>query len=97
MGARSQKHNLASCSFFASTLRLIRDTGSVLYNRINIGGYEESQDDILAVSDIVEDIRNALLDSQVCSGESYVTGAQLKSEHFGRWHSNRRYTIRTAS
>jgi len=69
----------------------------VLYNRINVGGYEESQDDILAVSDIAEDIRNALLDYQVCSGEPYATGAQLKSEHPGRWHSSRQYTTRTAT
>ena len=97
MGARSQQYNLASCSFFASTLRLIRDTGNVLYNRINVEGYEESQDDILAVSEIAEDIRDALLDYQVCSGELYGTGAQLKSERSGRWHSNRQYTTRTAT
>ena len=49
-----------------STLRLIRDNGNTLYNRINTEGYQESEDDIQAVSGIAEDIRDALLDYQVC-------------------------------
>jgi len=56
----------------------------VLYNRINVEGYDESQDDIRAVSEIAEDIRDALLDYQVCSDKSYATGAQLKLERSGR-------------
>ena len=76
---------------------MIKDTGNVLYNRINTEGYEESQDDIQAVSGIAEDIRDALLDYQVCSDKPYVTGVQLKLGHLDRWHNNRRYTTRTAS
>ena len=60
-------YNLPSHSFSTSTLRLIRDTGNVLYNHITAEGYEESQDDIQAVSRIAEDIRDALLDYQVCN------------------------------
>ena len=82
-------YNLPSLSFFISTLRLIRDTGNVLCNRINVEGYDESQDDIQAVSEIAEDIRDALLDYQVCSGKPYATGVQLKLERSGRWHSSR--------
>ena len=69
----------------------------MLYNRINVEGYKESQDDIQAVSGIAEDIRDALLDYQVCSDNPYVTEAQLNLGHFGRWHSNRRYTTGAAS
>ena len=67
-------YNLPSRLFSTSTLRLIRDTGDVLYNRINVEGYEESQDDIQAVSGIAEDIRDAFLDYQVCSYKSHTTG-----------------------
>ena len=63
---------------------MIKDTGNVLYNRINTEGYEESQDDIQAVSGIAEDIRDAILDYQVCSDKSYATGMQLKSGHLDR-------------
>ena len=90
-------YNLPPRSFSTSTLRLIGDTGNVLYNCINTEGYKESQDDIQAVSRIAEDIRDALLDYQVCSGRPYATGVQLKLGHFPRWYNNRRYTIRTAS
>ena len=90
-------YNLPSHSSFTSTLRLIRDAGDVLCNRIDAEGYEESQDDIQAVSDMAEDIRDVLLDYQVCGDGLYATGVQLKSEHSGRWHSNRRYTTRTAT
>ena len=90
-------YNLPSCSISTSTLRLIGNTGSVLYNRMNTEGYEESQDDIQAVSRIAEDIRDALLDYQVCSDKPYATGVQLKFGRFDRWHNNRRCTIRAAS
>ena len=90
-------HNLLSRSFSTSTLRLIKDAGNVLYNRINTEGYKESQDDIQAVSGIAEDIRDALLDYQVCSDTSYATGVQLRLGHFDRRGSNGRYTTRTAS
>ena len=49
----------------------------MLYNRVNAEGYEESQDDIQAVSRIAEDIRDALLDYQVCSNKPYAK-MQLK-------------------
>ena len=90
-------YKLPSRSFSISTLRPIKDTGIVLYNRMNTEGYKESQDDIQAVAGIAEDIRDALLDYQVCGDESYATGVQLKLRHFGRWHSNRRCTTRIAS
>ena len=67
-------NNLPSRSFSTSTLRLIKDAGDVLCNRINTEGYEESQDDIQAVSGIAEDIRDALLDYQVYSDTPYATG-----------------------
>ena len=90
-------YNIPSRSFSTSTLRLIGDTGSVLYNRMNTEGYEESQDDIQAVSRIAEDIRDALLDYQVCSDKPYATGVQLKFGRFDRWYNSKRYMIRAAS
>ena len=51
----------------------------MLYNRINTEGYEESQDDVQAASGIAEDIRDALLDHQVCSNKPYATEVDLKS------------------
>ena len=48
-----------------STLRLIRDNGNVLYNRVNAPGYEVCEDDIQAASGIAEDIQDGLLDYQV--------------------------------
>jgi hypothetical protein len=53
----------------------------VLYDRINAQGYEECQDDILAVSGMAEDIRDALLDYQVGDDKAYTTIAPLKSGH----------------
>jgi len=50
----------------------------VLYDRINAEGHKESQDDIQIASGIAEDIRDALLEYQVCSNKLYVTGVQLK-------------------
>jgi len=48
-----------------STLRAVRNNGIVLYNRVSTEGYEERQCDILAVSGMAEDIRDALLEYQV--------------------------------
>jgi hypothetical protein len=76
--------NLLLRSFSTSTLRLIRDTGNTLYHRINTEGYSESQGDIQAVSGIAEDIRDALLDYQVCSDKLYATGVQLTLGQFDR-------------
>ena len=47
---------------------MIRDDGAVIYNRISARGYEECQGDILAISGMAEDIRDALLEYQVGSG-----------------------------
>ena len=77
-------NNLPSCSLSTSTLRLIKDAGNVLYSRINTEGYKKSQDDIQAVSGIAENIRDALLDYQVCGDKPYATGVQLKFGHFYR-------------
>ena len=77
-------HNLPSRSFSTSTLRLIKDGGDVLYNRINTEGYKESLDDIQTASGIAVDIRDALLDYQVRSDKPYATGVQLKLGHFDR-------------
>ena len=46
----------------------------MLYNRINSGDYEESQDDIQDMSRIAEDIHGALLDYQFCSDKPYAMG-----------------------
>jgi hypothetical protein len=67
-------YNLPSRSFSASALKLIRNAGNVLYHRINVEGYEESQDDIQAASGIADDIRDALLDYQVCGHKPYAAG-----------------------
>ena len=89
-------YHLPSRSFSTSTLRRIRDTGNALYHCITAEGYKESQDDVQAVSGIAEDIRDALLDHQVCNNKPYANRVQLKLGHFDRWHSNRRYTTRAA-
>ena len=41
---------------------------------MSTGDYEESQDDIQAVSGIVEEIHDALFDYQVCSDKLYAMG-----------------------
>jgi len=90
-------YNLPSHSSTTSALGLIVDAGNVLYDRMNTEDYEESQDDIQAVSRIAEDIRDVLFDYQVCGDKPYATGVQLKFERFDRWYNNRRYTTRAAS
>jgi len=77
-------HNLLSRSSSTSTLKLIRDAGNALYDRINTEGYEESQDDVQAASGIAEDIRDALLDHQVCSNKLYATEVHLTLGTLGR-------------
>ena len=89
-------YHLPLRSFSTSALRRIRDTGNALYHRITAEGYKESQDDVQAVSGIAEDIRDALLDHQVCNNKPYVNRVQLKPGHFDRWHNNRPYTTRAA-
>ena len=56
----------------------------MLYNRISAQEYKESESDIQAVSEMAEDIRDALLDYQVGSGRSHVPIVSLKSGHFDR-------------
>jgi len=73
-------YHLPLSSFSASTLRLIRDAGNVLYHRITAEGYKESQDDVQVVSGIAEEIRDALLDYQVCSGIPYAIWVQLNRD-----------------
>jgi len=90
-------YHLPLRSFSPSTLKELRDAGDVLYNRIKTEGYKESQDDIQAVSKIIEGARDALLHYQVCSDRPYAAGVQLNQDTFDRWHCNKRYTNRTAS
>ena len=52
----------------------------MLCDRINTEGYKECQDDIQSVSGIAEDIRDALLDYQVCSDRLYTAGMQLNRD-----------------
>ena len=47
----------------------------MLHDRINAQGFKECQDDILAVSGIVDDIRDALLDYQVSDDKTHLTAA----------------------
>jgi hypothetical protein len=47
------------------TLKLIKDNGNVLYNRITAQDYQECEEDIKAASGIAEDIRDAMLDYQI--------------------------------
>jgi len=51
---------------------MIRDIGNVLYNRINTEDHKESQEDVQAVSEIADDICDALLDYQVCRDRPYT-------------------------
>ena len=60
----------------------------MLYDRINAQNHEECQGDIQAVSDIAEDIRDALLDYQVGGDKAYVAVGSLKLGHFDRCASN---------
>ena len=71
-----------------SALRLIRDNGIALYNRVSVQGYEECQSDILAVSAIAEDIRDALLEYQVSCEESHAAVVSLKFGCFNRRSGN---------
>ena len=68
----------------------------MLYNRVSAQGYEECQDDILAVSGMAEDVRDALLEYQVGSEGSHAVTVLLKLQHLNRRSSNRRYMTRIA-
>ena len=51
------------------------DSGNALYNRICAQGYEERQDDVLAIAGMAEDIQAALLDYQVGDDKTHATAA----------------------
>jgi hypothetical protein len=68
----------------------------VLYNRISAQDCQDSQDDILAMSGMAEDIRDALLDYQVGNGGTYPDLGSLKSERFNRGPNNGLYMTITA-
>jgi hypothetical protein len=68
----------------------------VLYNWISVQDYEECQDDVLAVSGMAEDIRDALLDYQVGGNETCAVIISLTLERLDRRSTNGRYTTRTA-
>ena len=63
-------------------LGCIRDNGIALYKCVSIQGYEDCQSDILAVSEMGEDIRDALLEYQVSCERSYVAVASLSFTWF---------------
>ena len=67
---------------------MVRDNAVVLYNRVSAQGYEECQDDILTVSGMAEDVRDAFLEYQVGSKRSYATTLLLKLQWFNRRSSN---------
>jgi hypothetical protein len=68
----------------------------VLYNRISVQDYKECQDDILAVSGMAEDIRDALLDYQVGDNKTCAVVVSLTLGRLDRRPNNGRYTTRTA-
>jgi len=55
------------------------------------------QGDILAISGLVEDIQEALLNYQVGNGKAYPTVLPLKLGHGYRWWCNRQYMIRVVN
>lgn len=69
---------------FYSSLRQIGDKGKRLYDRINAQDREECQDDIQAVSEIAEDIRDAVLDYQVGRDITRLAVVSLKLGYFDR-------------
>ena len=69
----------------------------MLHNRISAQDYKESQDDVLAVSGVVEDIRDALLDYQVGDDGVYTVIVSLKPGRFNRWPNNGRCMTGIAS
>jgi len=67
-----------------STLKLIKDKGDVIYNHINVQGYQESLDNILSVSGIGEDILDAFLEYQVGDNKDHMITVSLKLGCFDR-------------
>ena len=50
----------------------------MLYDRVSVDGYQECQSDILAVSGMAEDIRDALLEYQVNNSKFHAVVMSLK-------------------
>ena len=80
------------------TLKAVRDNGMALYNRISAQEYKECQGDVLAVSEMAEDIRDALLEYQVsCKRPHVAEVVTLKLGRFDRRGSNGQYMTRIAN
>ena len=62
----------------------------MLYDSISSHGHTECQDDVRAVTGIVEDIRDAHIDYQVGSDEARAAVLSLKLDFFDRWAINGR-------
>ena len=60
----------------------------MLYDRVSVDGYQECQSDILAVSGMAEDIRDALLEYQVNNSKFHAIVVSLKLGLIDRWFSN---------
>lgn len=69
---------------------------NLLYNRISARDYVERQDDILALSGMSEDIRDALLDYQVGFNKPRTVITPLNLGCFDRCPSNGQCTTRVA-
>ena len=75
---------------------MVGNNAAVLYDRVSVQGYEECQDDILAVSEMAEDIRDAFLEYQV-RGETFRAAiVLLRVRRSNRLSSNGRYTNKIA-
>jgi hypothetical protein len=61
----------------------------VLCDRASVQGYKKSQGDILAVSEMADDVQDTLLEYQVGSEKSHLANVSLKFGHFDRRPSNR--------
>ena len=70
-------------------LKTVRDNSMTLYYRVSVQGYKECQGDILAVSEMAEDIQDALLEYQVSGGKSHT--AEVVALKL--WQTNRQRAI----
>ena len=77
-----------------SDLRPIKDNAKGLYERVAAEGYTENEADIVAVSGLVEDLRDVLLEYWVSIQEADPATGSLKLEFLPRWHNDRRFTTR---
>ena len=76
---------------------MIRDNAIVLHDRVSVREYEQCQDDILAVSGMAEDIRDALLNYQVGRELSHMAVVSLKLGRYYRRSSNGQFMTRTVN